>query len=288
MHTPTRKFIGVASCCALSAATALAVGSLVPAAAVAQTAQSGAEPGAWRYAGSLYLYLPSVGGSTSYPTPGNGTPINVSADQILERLQFTAMGSFDAHNGTWGVFTDLVYLNFGDTRSNSRDFTIGNIGLPANTTANLDWDLKGWVWTLAGEYRLPSPDPAMTVDLLAGTRMFDLRTQLSWNISGSIGPIDPAARSGTVKVGDTVWDAIIGVKGRYVFGGNRQWAVPFYFDVGTGQSDYTVQGATGISYAFQWGELNALWRYLGYKAKSDKAISEVNFSGPQVGVVFRW
>ena len=49
-----------------------------------------------------------------------------------------------------------------------------------------------------------------------------------------------------------------------------------------------MQAAAGISYAFQWGELNALWRYLGYKAKSGKAISDVNFNGPQVGVVFRW
>ena len=269
-------------------AAACAIVALTPAASFAQTTQAAPAAGAWRYAASVYLYLPSVGGSSSFPTEGNGTPINVTADQILDRLKFAAMGSFDAHNGTWGVFTDLVYLKFGATQSNSRDFTIGNIGLPANTSANFEWDLKGWVWTLAGEYRLPSADPAWTVDLLGGTRLFDLRTQLQWDISGSIGPIDPAARTGSSKISDSVWDAIVGVKGRYVFGGNRQWAVPFYLDVGTGESKYTVQAASGISYAFQWGELNALYRYLGYKNKSGNALSDVNFSGPQVGVVFRW
>jgi hypothetical protein len=260
----------------------------MPSVAWAQAAPATTTTDTWRFAASVYVYLPSVGGSTAFPADGNGTPINITADQILERLKMAAMGSFDAHNGTWGVFTDLVYLHFGDSKSNSRNFTIGNIGLPANTTANLDWNLKGWVWTLAGEYRLPSPDPSLTVDLLAGTRMFDLREQLQWSISGSLGPIDPAARSGSSNVGDTVWDAIVGVKGRYVFGGNREWAVPFYLDVGAGQSTNTVQAASGISYAFQWGELNALWRYLGYKAKSNRAISEVNFNGPQVGAVFRW
>ena len=144
------------------------------------------------------------------------------------------------------------------------------------------------VWTLAGEYRLPSPDPAFTVDLLAGARMLDLKQKLGWNISGSLGPIDPAARTGSAEVKDKVWDALIGVKGRYVFGGNRQWAVPFYLDVGTGESDSTMQAATGISYAFQWGELNALWRYLRYNMKSGQAINDVYFSGPQIGVVFRW
>ena len=266
---------------------ALVAAALMPAAAMAQSVPAPAA-GPWRYAASVYLYFPSVSGSTSYPADSGGTPINISAENVLERLKMAAMGSFDAHNGQWGVFTDLVYLRFGDTKTNSRDFTIGNIGLPASTTANLEWDLKGWVWTVAGEYRLPVSDPAWTLDLLAGTRLFDLRTQLTWNISGSLGPLDPAARAGTATVSDSVWNGIVGVKGRYVFGGNRQWAVPFYADIGTGESKLTVQAAAGVSYAFQWGELNALYRYLGYEAKSGKAISEVNFSGPQVGAVFRW
>ena len=265
---------------------ALVGAALMPAVAMAQSVPAPAGP--WRYAASVYLYFPSVSGSTSYPADSGGTPINISAEDVLKRLKMAAMGSFDAHNGQWGVFTDLVYLRFGATKSNSRDFTIGNIGLPASTTANLEWDLRGWVWTAAGEYRLPVSDPAWTLDLLAGTRLFDLRTQLTWNISGSLGPLDPAARAGTATVSDSVWNGIVGVKGRYVFGGNRQWAVPFYVDVGTGESKLTVQAAAGVSYAFQWGELNALYRYLGYEAKSGKAIAEVNFSGPQVGAVFRW
>ncbi len=258
----------------------------MPATAAAQTAQ--AAPGAWRYAASVYLYLPSMDGSTSFPTEGNGTPINITAEQIIDHLKFAAMGSFDAHNGSWGAFTDLVYLAFGSSKTNSRDFTIGDIGLPANTTANFDSELKGLVWTLAGQYRLPSPDPSLTVDLLAGTRMFKLQERLRWTISGSLGPIDPAARSGSAELKNTVWDALVGVKGRYVFGGNRQWAVPFYLDVGAGESDSTLQAAAGISYAFQWGELNALWRYLKYDLKSGNPISDVSFSGPQVGAVFRW
>ena len=287
-HHTTCERIGDALPSARHTAAVCAIVALTPAAAIAQTTQAAPAPGAWRYAASVYLYLPSVGGSTSYPTEGNGTPINISGEDILDHLKFTVMGSFDAHNGVWGVFTDLVYLNFAGTKSNSRDFTIGRIGLPANTTANLDWDLKGWAWTLAGEYRVPLPDPAWSVDVLAGARLFDLRTQLRWDISGSIGPLDPVARAGTAEVRDSVWNGIVGVKGRYVFGGNRQWAVPFYLDVGTGESKYTVQAASGLSYAFQWGELNALYRYLGYKNKSGKAINDVNFSGPQVGAVFRW
>jgi hypothetical protein len=287
MCTSPRGHVGAALRRWRNAAAAFAVVALVPATAAAQMRTEPA-PGTWRYAASAYLYLPSVSGSSSFPTAGNGTPINISADQILDHLKMAAMGSFEASNGIWGAFTDLIYLDFGASKTNTREFTIGNIGLPANTTANFDSDLKGVVWTLAGEYRLPSPDPAFTVDLLAGARMLDLRQKLNWTISGSLGPIDPAARSGNAELKDTVWDALVGVKGRYVFGGNRQWAVPFYLDVGTGESDSTLQAAAGISYAFQWGEFNALWRYLKYDLKSGNPVSDVSFSGPQFGAVFRW
>jgi hypothetical protein len=46
------------------------------------------------------------------------------------------------------VFTDAIYLDLGNTKSASRDFTIGNVEVPAGTTADLRLDLKGWVWTL--------------------------------------------------------------------------------------------------------------------------------------------
>jgi hypothetical protein len=155
-------------------------------------------------------------------------------------------------NGTWGAFTDLVYLHFGGGKGGSRDFTIGNIGLPADASANFDWSLKGFVWTTAGEYRVVS-DPSWTLDVLGGVRWLDIHETLSWDISGSIGNLDPRARSGSAKVTQSVLDAVVGFKGRFGFGPNREWFVPYYFDIGAGQSQSTVQAAAGLGYAFKWG-----------------------------------
>jgi hypothetical protein len=55
--------------------------------------------------------------------------------------------------------------------------------------------------------------------------MIDLTQRLSWGISGSLGPIAPAGRSGTSEVSNTLWDGIVGVNGRFVFGDQRQWSV---------------------------------------------------------------
>jgi len=268
----------------------LALVGLAPAAALAQVAPTRLViPGetGWHYSASLYAYLPSVGGTTAYPIDSGGTPIGPSASQILDTLKMFAMGTFGAHNGTWGVFTDAVYLNFGGSKSASRDFTIGNIGLPADASASLDWGLKGWVVTMAGEYRVAA-DPSWTVDVLAGGRWFDMREKLSWSISGSIGPLDPASRAGNLELGQSTLDAIVGVKGRYGFGANREWSVPFYLDIGTGQSDSTYQAAAGVAYGFKGGEVSAMWRYLGYRLKDSRGFQDIHFSGPLVGVAFRW
>ncbi len=64
--------------------------------------------------------------------------------------------------------------------------------------------------------------------------------------------------------------------------------MPYYLDVGTGDSDFTWQGIVGMGYAFHWGEVAAAWRYLYYDLPSGKAINDMSFSGPEIGVTFRW
>lgn len=248
-------------------------------------AQSAAPTGAWHFGGSIYGYLPTLSGSSTIPADAAGTPIEVDASQILDKLKFTFMGSLDAHNGRWGGFTDVMYLDLGNSKDQSRAFTIGNAGLPADTTAHIEWDLKGLVWTTAGEYRLVSL-PEFTLDGLAGARLLALKQTIKWNISGSLGSIAAAGRTGESSTNMSLWDAIAGVKGRYAF--NDRWSLPFYADIGTGQSDLTLQAAAGVSYGYSWGEITAMYRYLSYDMKSGKALNNLKFNGPMIGATFRW
>jgi hypothetical protein len=264
-----------------------AAGALLPASAAAQSAQSGWESDKWQFSATIYGYLPHIGGKLAVPVDTGGASINVDPSTIVGHLKMTFMGTLDAHYGRWGAFTDVLYLDVGGSKSNVRDFSIGNIGLPANTTADLSLDLKGIVWTVAGEYRMIS-DPATKLDVLVGARMFGVKPTLGWSISGNLGPIPESGRSGSKKIDESVWDAIVGVKGRYAFGENREWFVPFYLDVGTGQSQLTWQAAGGIGYTYGWGSVFALWRYLDYNFKSGSALESMNFNGPMLGVAFQW
>ena len=268
------------------AALTVAGAALGPAVVSAQSASAGGD--AWQTSLSIYGYFPSMGGTTSFPTlPGNGSPaINVDAQTILEHLKMTFMGSAELHNGRWGAFTDLLYVNVGASKSKTRDFSVAD--QPPSLTADLSLDVKITGWTLAGLYRLATGDPALTADLLGGVRLLNAKNSLGWSFIGAPGAHPLVGRSGTTVVEQSVWDAIVGVKGAYAFGSERKWFVPYYFDIGTGQSKLTYQVAGGLGYKFNWGEVVAVWRYIDYDMKSGKPIQSVTFNGPQIGATWRW
>ncbi len=255
---------------------------LSPATASAQAAER------WQFTGSLNLFLPTISGSTVFPPPANGgSSVSVDIDQILDNLKFTFMGSLDAHKGKWGAFTDLVYINIGTSKAGTRALSFGNIALPAAAAADTRYDLEGWSWTLGGAWRAVSK-PAHTLDVIAGARLLDIRQTLDWTLSGNVGPVALQDRSGARDSRLSNWDAIVGVKGRYTFGDMGKWFVPYYLDVGTGNSDYTIQAVAGLGYGFGWGDVVGSWRYLDYNMKSGQALQELKFSGPMVSAVFHW
>jgi len=270
------------------AALAFAAGALLPTVANAQSAQTGGLAEKWMFTATIYGWVPTIDGRVNFPDDKGSTGIHASMSDILENLKMTFQGALDVHNGRWGAFTDIVYVDVGGIKSHTRDFSLGNIGIPASATVDLSLDIKALVWTLAGEYRLVS-DPAWTVDLLGGARMLQMKPTLGYSITGDIGPIVlPGGRSGSKQVDETVWDGIVGVKGRYTFGDDRKWFAPFYVDVGTGQTQLTWQISGGLGYTYSWGSVFAVWRYLDYNFQSGKALESINMSGPMLGVAFQF
>jgi hypothetical protein len=264
------------------AAAALCVAAgLWPAAASAQSADD------WQFGLSVYGWLPSVKGSTTFPPPpgGGSSDVTVDAADIIDKLKFVLMGSFEARQGRWGGFTDYIYLDLGDSKSQTRNFQLGRLQIPADVTANANLDLKSSIWTLAGEYRAVA-EPGLEVDTFLGSRMVKVDQKLSYTLGGNVGSIALTDLSGNRSVSVSNWDAIVGVKGRVALGAGRTWFLPYYADVGGGNSKLTYQLMTGIGYSFKWGDLVAQWRYLDYDfgEKVDKLI----FNGLAVAAVFRW
>ena len=255
--------------------------ALCPASAGAQDAER------WQFTGSLNLFLPTVSGSSSFPAESGGSSASVDIDKVLESLQFAFMGSLDAHKGPWGAFTDVIYLDLGKSESGTRSLALGGVELPAGVTANTNYDLTGWSWTLGAEWRAVAK-PDYSLDLIAGARLLDVKQKLNWTLTGNVGSVALPDRTGARESHLTNWDAIIGVKGRYTFGETRKWFIPYYLDIGTGNSDMTTQAFAGVGYSFSWGEIVCSWRYLGYNMRSGEGLQDLSFNGPMLSAVFHW
>ncbi len=239
----------------------------------------------WEFGAILYGWLPRIGGSATFRNDSS-KDFDVDVHTLLDHLKMTFMGALEARKGAWGAFTDVIYMNVGGSKSQTRDFTIGGLPLPAGVTADLNFNLKATVWTLAGEYRVAN-DKTASVDLLAGARNLAVKPSLGWTFSADLGPLNPG-RTGSSEINENKWDAIVGAKGRVYLSDGREWFVPWYADVGTGQTDLTWQVLGGVGYTFTWGEVLAVWRYMDYRFRSEARLDNLHFNGPAVGVALHW
>jgi hypothetical protein len=64
--------------------------------------------------------------------------------------------------------------------------------------------------------------------------------------------------------------------------------VPYYLDIGAGDSDFTWQAIAGVGYSFGWGDVLGVWRYLDYDTPNNDPIQNADFNGPAIGVTFHF
>jgi hypothetical protein len=118
--------------------------------------------------------------------------------------------------------------------------------------------------------------------------MLTLEEELQWTLNGDISLLPFTERSGTSRTTETQWDAVVGMKGRATLGAGRHWYIPYYVDVGTGESDLTWQVMAGLAYSFDTIAVTGVWRYLDYDLGNSRPIESVDFNGPALGVTFRF
>jgi hypothetical protein len=164
--------------------------------------------------------------------------------------------------------SDLIYLNL----SNDKDReTIGY--------SNVDMKLKGWQLGLYGGYNLYQTSRS-SLDLMAGLRYLTIDSEVK--LSSDLERLPDLKLTKDTDV----WDGIIGLRGRTDL--NENWFIPYYADIGTGDSDLTWQAMTGIGYQAGWGDMSLVYRRLEWDQDEDKLLQDVSFSGPALAVKFRF
>jgi hypothetical protein len=262
----------------------VALAAMAPRADAQSADAQSAEADTWQFAVTAYAYLPAISGTAYFPVAPIGASFTLNQSDLIDHLKMVFMGAFDVHRGRWGVFADVLYLDIGRDHTNVHDFNIGGISMPAATTTDVSMNLKSWIVNTVGEYRLLSGGGA-TLDVLAGARYLSVNEQLTWNFTGSIGSLPESARSGNSQITNSIVDAIVGVKGQVL--GDGGWRMPYYIDVGTGGAEFTWQGAIGLAYAFHWGEVSVMYRYIDFRFGSN-SLKDLTIAGPLVSATFRW
>jgi hypothetical protein len=242
--------------------------------------------GDWQFRILGYGFFPDIQGTARF-SAGNSAEIDVSAQDLIENTHFAAMAAFEAQKDRIGGFVDFIYMDVGDSIDDAPAIGAGSLQLPPGITTDAKLDVEATVFTTGLSYR-PIANPNATLDFFAGARLLDASTTLDWSFSAPFGPFVGPAQAGRVSVSGDAWDGIAGAKGQLNFGTDRRWFLPFYADVGSGDSDITWQAATGLGYRFGQFEVFGTWRFLRYEFDSASRLGDLDLNGPAFGMSYRW
>ena len=226
----------------------------------------------WQFEATLYGWYTDIGGTAKHPggvVPGG--PFTVEASDILDNLDMVFMGSFEARKNKWLVITDAIYLDVGAGKSTT---VTTQSGIPLN--ANVDLDLSAWILSGAVGYDVVQTD-RVTFAVVGGVRYATIDVDITL---GALG------RQAVSSESEGLLDGIVGVRGYLTL--NENWYLPYYADIGTGDSDLTWQALAGIGYRFSWGDIRLAYRYLSYDLDDGKHLEDLDVSGPILGVGFRF
>ncbi len=222
----------------------------------------------------LYGWMPNL-----YADSASGSESEIDLDTILDDLQFMVMAIVGVQKDKWTFQADVIYMDLEDDTSSTKNLPHlpGRPGRSVNV--NTDIELKAWAVTPTVSYNVLEKDK-FKLDLLAGARYFYLDADLQVNLDG--------VRDHELSDSDSgsVWDAIVGVRGEIML--SEKWFMPYYADVGTGESDLTFNLFGGFGYRFSRVDLMAGWRYLRWNFDDNPVLDNLYINGPIAGLKIRF
>lgn len=224
---------------------------------------------AWRFSVTPYAWGMGITGSVSQ----NGTnlgEVKLTPGNILSDLKMAAMLVAEARYGRFGLYLDGVYGDLGKTASR----VVGRADLSAST------DLTMTMLTLAPSYRLVD-SPTFNLDGLVGARIM-------WQNARTTIALPAENLSVTQSSNLQLVAGVAGVKGRWNIGSSNYF-VPFYVDVGAGQtSSFTSQAYLGVGRTFEWGDVSLVAKNVYYQFKPNNTNVDLNMFGAAIAATFRF
>jgi len=215
----------------------------------------------WQYHGSLYLWAADI--DIQDPDGENDT---ISFNDIVKNLEMVLMGGLGGRKDKLGFQIDAIYLDVSD-----QDESTVIPGLLTLTEV----ELTTTILTPMATYRVVE-DGQLSLDLLGGARYLHMDLTLKFDEISSTN--DDA----------NIFDGIVGFRGDIKL--NKDWHLPFYYDIGKGDTELTYQAFAGINYKYSSFDLAAGYRYLKFKFDDDEdfgnVLNHLIIKGPLIGVKY--
>ncbi|MEA3419668.1 MAG: hypothetical protein U9Q90_09765 [Campylobacterota bacterium] len=224
------------------------------------------EVSGWQQELTIYGWLAGIDGAVELPFGSVSSSVETS--DIIENLKMVLMGTYAARYDKWSFYGDLVYMNVGDSQSQT-------LPLPNNPTATVDLDIKTMLINAGIGYNIIESGQGI-LDIAAGVRYMDLEVDVGTNLSRH--PGDTAS--------DDLVDFVVGVKGYYNI--NSNWYIPYAADIGAGDSELTWQVFAGIGYRYDWGDVKFGYRHIDYNFEDEMFMEDLAISGAVLGATFKF
>lgn len=219
----------------------------------------------WQFSTSLNLWGPTIKSETS-----TGEEVEINLSDIIKNLDMTLMGSVGVNKDKWLFYTDVLHLSLEDHSNSTLIDAPPVLNLSLTNTK-----MKSWIVSPKVGYNVLHSG-RFSLYLLAGARYhwventLKLKAKTPWETESS-------------NVVSTVegWDGIVGVQGKVFL--KERWYLPFYGDVGSGDSDLTWTVFAGVGYTFSKANMIVGYRHLRFNFDDDASLDHLYITGPIVG-----
>ena len=247
----------------------------------------------WQFSIKPYAWFPTIEADLKFiaPNGNSGSPtISVDPDDYFENLDLAAIMTIDVRKEKWSFTADFVYMDL--KTSGGKVKSIDFLGSHVSTELDIgsDIELQSFISTFGAGYQIID-NHWLKMDMIAGVRYMWMESQVDWRLSGTVsgpGPGQSFASSGNLTEDVEIWNGIGGIRGTILLG-ESNWFIPFYADVGTGDTDLTWQVFTALGYSLS-NRIDAMlgFRHLVFEEDGNQVMQELRLSGPLIGAIFRF
>lgn len=237
---------------------------------LAVPAQADAEGAEWLVA--PYAWVPDI---SFKQTPG-GDGGSISGSDLLDKTDAAGMIRIEVAKNQWGLIVDYIFLDLTETRVIP---TPGPV-LPGSSVSVIG-ELDLTVFELGGVYRPSGEDTG--IQFLGGYRGISSNTTVLATPEGGL----------TQRIDTDAGLSDIFLGARYLHRFNR-WDFAIRGDYSFGESEGVLNllGSAGFRFndvfALQGGYRHAVLEYKETSAQGDATSTEIELSGPFLGLVFRF